>query len=269
MTRPACRSRSGAITANHNTSALTRKQTLSLPPIINAHSSHGHSLAAMDNSSSRAAPINHSPRPESTSDRLFVVDIGAVAGDLQLAATGSTPRPLRRLARRAPADNNNNNNNSQQQRQFDSGSSSLMMGAPKLIQWSKEAVQYYEGSTLVLSCSLSYSGANQAAPLKFSWFKSGKLLYAAATGSSSSSGSRADQQQRLSIESLADYSFLRLADLRPSDSGAYTCLVSNALNQEDRTTTQVLVNGEFSFCSFVAILGALAKMRLFGAVLSL
>lgn len=108
--------------------------------------------------------------------------------------------------------------------------------APKLVQWSKEAVQYYEGSTLVLSCSLAMSLPN-AGPLKFSWFKQGKPLAGALATSSNS-------QRQLSIETLADYSFLRLADLRATDSGAYTCAVSNSFGQEDRTTTQVIVNGE-------------------------
>jgi hypothetical protein len=125
-----------------------------------------------------------------------------------------------------------------QQQQF--GTLNNLVGPPKLIQWSKEAVHYYEGSTLVLSCSLSYSGG-ESGQLKFSWFKQGKLL-----ASSSPMGGRGiEQPSRLSIETLADYSFLRLADLRPGDSGAYSCVVSNSLNQEDRTTTQVVVNGEY------------------------
>lgn len=104
--------------------------------------------------------------------------------------------------------------------------------APRLIQWAKEAVQYFEGSTLVLSCSLANNGASG---LRFAWFRQGKQLQAAAKGQDST---------RLSIESLPDYSFLRLTDLRSTDSGQYTCLVSNSLNQEDRTSTQVMVNGE-------------------------
>lgn len=105
---------------------------------------------------------------------------------------------------------------------------------PKLVQWSKEAVHYYEGSTLVLSCSLAISAPTGSGPLRFSWFKQGKPL----------GGSQTSQQnQRLSIETLPDYSFLRLNDLRSTDSGAYTCAVTNSLGLEDRTTSQVVVNG--------------------------
>jgi len=111
--------------------------------------------------------------------------------------------------------------------------------APKLVQWAKEAVQYYEGSTLVLSCSLAMS-LGGGAPLKFAWFRQGKPL--AQVGAA---GSRHPLAGRLSIETLADYSFLRLTELRAADSGAYTCAASNAYGQEDRTTTQVMVNGEF------------------------
>lgn len=103
--------------------------------------------------------------------------------------------------------------------------------APKLIQWAKEAVQYYEGSTLVLSCSLANNGGQLG--LKFAWFKQGKQL------------ASSQLNQRLNIETLSDYSFLRLNDLRSADSGLYTCLVSNQFGQEDRTSTQVLVNGEY------------------------
>lgn len=109
---------------------------------------------------------------------------------------------------------------------------------PKLVQWSKEPLQYYEGSTLVLSCSsASASAAN--APLKFTWLKSAKALMQAATGNAA-----ANTHERLSIETLAEYSFLRLASLRPSDAGQYTCVASNALGQEDRTSVQVIVNGK-------------------------
>lgn len=108
--------------------------------------------------------------------------------------------------------------------------------SPKLVQWAKEAVQYYEGSTLVLSCSLAMAPQSLAGPLKFSWFKQGKPL----------GGSPSSRQQpgRLSIETLSDYSFLRIAELQPADSGAYTCAVANSFNQEDRTSTQVIVNSK-------------------------
>lgn len=102
--------------------------------------------------------------------------------------------------------------------------------APKLVQWAKEAIQYYEGSTLVLSCSLAASSQADSA-LRFSWMRQGKPL---------SGGS----DQRLSIESRADYSFLRLASLRPQDSGTYSCSATNSMGLEDRTSTQVLVNGK-------------------------
>lgn len=112
---------------------------------------------------------------------------------------------------------------------------------PKLVQWSKEPLQYYEGSTLVLSCSsASASAAN--APLKFTWLKSAKALMQAATGNAASAA--ANTHERLSIETLAEYSFLRLASLQPSDAGQYTCVASNALGQEDRTSVQVIVNGK-------------------------
>lgn len=114
-------------------------------------------------------------------------------------------------------------------------SPSSLANSPKLVQWAREAVQYYEGSTLVLSCSLAMSNA-QGNPLKFIWFKQAKQL-------SSSNNNLFSNNNRLSIETLADYSFLRVADLRSSDSGAYTCVASNSFGQEDRTTTQVIVNG--------------------------
>lgn len=113
--------------------------------------------------------------------------------------------------------------------------------APKLVQWSREAVQYYEGSTLVLSCSSAIAHRDSGGPagsLKFHWYKA----------SGSSGGQRplgvGAREPRLAIETLSDYSFLRLSDLRPSDSGLYTCAASNSLGQEDRTSTQVVVNGE-------------------------
>lgn len=109
---------------------------------------------------------------------------------------------------------------------------------PKLVQWSKEPVQYYEGSTLVLSCS-SASASSANAPLRFNWLKSGKSLMQA-------TGSAGNTHERLSIETLAEYSFLRLASLRPSDGGQYTCVASNSLGQEDRTSAQVIVNGKFT-----------------------
>lgn len=107
--------------------------------------------------------------------------------------------------------------------------------APKLVQWSKEPIRYYEGSTLVLSCSVAISQSAGSTPLKFSWLKQSKPLMASSLSTAS---------HRLSIETLSDYSFLRLADLRASDSGAYTCSVANSLGQEDRTTAQVIVNGK-------------------------
>lgn len=109
--------------------------------------------------------------------------------------------------------------------------------APKLIQWAKEPIRYYEGSTLVLSCSLAISQPSGSAPLKFTWFKQSKPLI----GLSNTLG---PSNHRLSVENLPDYSFLRLTDLRASDSGAYSCAASNSLGQEDRTTAQVLVNGK-------------------------
>lgn len=128
-------------------------------------------------------------------------------------------------------------------------SPSSLAGPPKLVQWAKEAVQYYEGSTLVLSCSLAMSIA-QGNPLKFTWFKQGKQLSSSSSNNnnnnnlfSNTNSNIINNNNRLSIETLADYSFLRLADLRFSDSGAYTCAASNSYGQEDRTTTQVIVNG--------------------------
>lgn len=121
------------------------------------------------------------------------------------------------------------------------GGSINFLAPPKLVQWSKEPLQYYEGSTLVLSCSLSQSGGEQP-QLKFAWFRNGKPL----------AGTTQSQLQRLSIETLADYSFLRLADLRPSDLGAYTCVASNSLGQEDRTSTQVIVNVKLKWISGAA-----------------
>lgn len=106
---------------------------------------------------------------------------------------------------------------------------------PKLVQWAKEAVQYYEGSTLVLSCSLATSVSPAGNPVKFAWFKQGKPLTGPAANNNNLSG-------RLSVEFLADYSFLRLSQLRSGDSGAYTCVASNSQGQEDRTTAQVIVN---------------------------
>lgn len=121
-------------------------------------------------------------------------------------------------------------------------SPSSLASTPKLVQWAREAVQYYEGSTLVLSCSLAMSNA-QGNPLKFTWFKQGKQLSSSNNNLFSNNISSNNNNNRLSIETLADYSFLRLADLRSSDSGAYTCVASNSFGQEDRTTAQVIVNG--------------------------
>lgn len=87
----------------------------------------------------------------------------------------------------------------------------------------------------MLSCSLATSAPSANNPVKFAWFKQGKPL---------SVSSATTSHQRLSVETLADYSFLRLSQLKSSDSGAYTCVASNAHNQEDRSTAQVIVNGE-------------------------
>lgn len=114
---------------------------------------------------------------------------------------------------------------------------------PKLVQWAREPVQYYEGSTLILSCSLATSLAPGAA-LKFAWFKQGRPLLTAPSAAAASSAVSNSLSGRVSVETLADYSILRLAQLRPSDSGAYTCVASNSQGQEDRTTAQIVVNGE-------------------------
>lgn len=111
--------------------------------------------------------------------------------------------------------------------------------APKLVQWSKEAVQYYEDSTLVLSCS---SAVSAAGPLRFTWLKSGKPV-AQQVAAAAAAADRHNNNDRLSIETLAEYSFLRLANLRPTDSGQYTCVASNVFGQEDRTSAQIVVNG--------------------------
>lgn len=126
--------------------------------------------------------------------------------------------------------------------------------APKLVQWAKEAVQYYEGSKLFLSCSLALQQPDGAPPLKFAWFKQGKPLTTVLNSplNAPSGGNRLNSQQdyynnnnnnRLSIETLPDYSLLKLQHLRSTDSGAYTCVASNSYGQEDRTTSQVIVNG--------------------------
>lgn len=91
----------------------------------------------------------------------------------------------------------------------------------------------------MLSCSVSIS-QQAAEPLKFAWSKGSRPLISA---------------PRLSIETLPDYSLLRLVDLKASDSGHYTCAASDAHNQEDKTTAQVTVNGEFRF----QLIGTAAK----------
>ena len=129
--------------------------------------------------------------------------------------------------------------------------------APKLVQWSREPVHYYEASTLVLSCSLAMarrdtgSGANS---VKFHWSRTafgggggganGQHSGGAGGGLRQQTLSVGSREPRLSIETLQDYSFLRLSELRPSDSGVYTCAASDQLGQEDRTSAQVMVNGE-------------------------
>ena len=120
-----------------------------------------------------------------------------------------------------------------------------------MVQFSKEAVHYFEGSALVLTCSLASGGAavGQQA-LKFHWLRAGKPLSASAGPPNQQA---AAAQSRLSIETLADYSLLRLADLRNSDSGAYTCAVSDSLGHEDKTTAQVIVNGKFCSLSLAAM----------------
>lgn len=102
------------------------------------------------------------------------------------------------------------------------------------MQWPREPVLYHEGSTLVLSCSLANAPAG---PLKFSWFKQNRALNGAQAGALAS-----QLAGRLSVETPADYSILRLADLRPSDSGLYACAVTNQMGQEDRTNSQVQVS---------------------------
>lgn len=160
----------------------------------------------------QASPINHRSSSGFWTVGSSLLPVWAVN------ITGEQPTRLPRSPATASQTGNNNNNNQL-----------------RLVQWSKEAVQYYEGSTLVLSCSLAVSVPATGGPLKFTWFKANKALQTnMATG------------RQLSIETLPDYSFLRLSDLRPSDSGAYSCQVSNSLGQEDRTSTQVIVNGEFN-----------------------
>lgn len=133
-------------------------------------------------------------------------------------------------------------NGSKRQRRAPSASSAPSQ--PKLVQWAKEPLQYYEGSTLVLSCSLAISQPPAAPALKFAWFKQGKPLGSSAAAAGNQQGAAHNQPLgRLSIETLADYSFLRLAELRSTDSGSYTCVASNSFGQEDRTSTQVIVNG--------------------------
>lgn len=85
----------------------------------------------------------------------------------------------------------------------------------------------------MLSCSLA--SAPSQAP-RFAWFKQSKPLSGPQAGSAAS-----QLGARLSIETLAEYSILRLADLRPSDSAVYTCAASGKLGHEDRTSSQVQV----------------------------
>lgn len=133
-----------------------------------------------------------------------------------------------------------------------SSSSSLASGhqmAPKLVQFAKDQLmRYYEGSTLILSCSLAITQMPGSGPLKFTWFKQQQQQQQL----QSSLSKPLSPNQRLSIETLNDYSLLKLTDLRASDSGQYTCSASNSNGQEDRTTAQVIVNGKFgSKCLFI------------------
>lgn len=112
---------------------------------------------------------------------------------------------------------------------------------PRLVQWPREPVTYHEGSTLVLSCSLA--SAPSQAP-RFAWFKQSKPLNGPQAGAAAS-----QLGSRLSIESLADYSILRLADLRPSDSAVYTCAASGQQGHEDRTSSQVQVVARLKWSS--------------------
>ena len=65
--------------------------------------------------------------------------------------------------------------------------------------------------------------------VNFSWTKDGKIL---------------PSKDRVSIVSTGESSMLSIKHVQLADMGSYTCIASNS-QSEDRTTAQLLVEGDF------------------------
>lgn len=77
--------------------------------------------------------------------------------------------------------NNNNNSANHQQFQYSTSNNNKLLAAPKIVPQSRDTIKHYEGSTLILTCTLESIGASTPT---FEWFKDNQPLTVSNSNSS-------------------------------------------------------------------------------------
>jgi hypothetical protein len=98
---------------------------------------------------------------------------------------------------------------------------------PKIVE-QVERINHPEGTNATFTCTI---GSGELNGLKFEWTKDERRIVA-------TSG-----RYRVSVAPENFNSILRVIDLRPDDSGVYSCLARNAFGQ-DRISIRLVVKGE-------------------------
>ena len=99
--------------------------------------------------------------------------------------------------------------------------------APRILDQS-ERLNYPEGTNATLMCSI---GSGELDGLTYEWLKDDKRL-------------APSLRYRVSIAPENFNSILRVIDLRPDDSGTYSCVARNSFGK-DRISIKLQVKGEF------------------------
>lgn len=110
---------------------------------------------------------------------------------------------------------------------------------PRILPFNEKTVQPL-GSTLVLTCN-TLSGSR---PLTFEWLRDGLKLSKIV----SLQDPGADTSSRYSIEHKYSFSQLTLLDVRPADSGNYSCTVANEAGSSEPAWSVFSVTGNFLIC---------------------
>lgn len=104
---------------------------------------------------------------------------------------------------------------------------------PRVVPLATPAGGYSENASVTLLCALS---AGHHDSLTFDWFKDG------ATVDASNSPSQVDPSNAVKIDLNSDHSLLRIARVKLSHAGQYTCVARNQFGQ-DSSSSSLVVNG--------------------------